>query len=131
MDSVPLVDHDDQGWFASRQRAHLNQKATLRWEDEAKSIALYLSWRDLSWICNDPVSTIHIVRKVLFYPTFRSFFTNLGGKPPYIVEVFKSSTLVIRATSHFAKIDDTNCGMWARTSVLLIESILKSERRCQ
>src|SRR5207248_8695349 len=77
MDSVPRVDHDDQEWFASRHRGHLNQKARLHWEDEAKGRVLYLSWRNLSWIGNDLVSTIHIVRKVLFIPFLPLLFPTL------------------------------------------------------
>jgi len=69
-DSAPHVDDDDQGSFASRHRAHLNQKAWLRWEDEATGRVLSLSWRNLSWIWDDLVSTIHIARKVLFIPDF-------------------------------------------------------------
>src|SRR6266702_1062008 len=77
MDSVPRVDHDDQEWFASRHRGHLNQKARLHWEDEAKGRVLYLSWRNLSWIWDDLVSTIHIVRKVLFIPFLPLLFPTL------------------------------------------------------
>src|SRR5437763_15790245 len=85
MDSVPRVDHDDQEWFASRHRGHLNQKARLHWEDEAKGRVLYLSWRNLSWIWDDLVSTIHIVRKVLFIPDFATallLLQTLGEKTP-------------------------------------------------
>src|SRR5260370_26262004 len=68
MDSAPLVDHDDRGWFASTHRAHLNQKARLRWEDGAKPKVLYLSWRDLSLVCSDHVSTIHTCESVFLFP---------------------------------------------------------------
>jgi hypothetical protein len=39
---------------------------------------LYLSWRDLSWIWNDHVSTIHIVRKVLFYSLSSDFIPDFA-----------------------------------------------------
>jgi hypothetical protein len=44
--------------------------------------------------------------------TFRSFFSNSGGKAIYIVEVYKSSILAIHSTGNFAKNANANCGMW-------------------
>src|SRR5258708_33315187 len=68
MDSAPLVDHDDRGWFASTHRANLNQKARIRWEDGSKPKVLYLSWRDLSLVWSDHVSTIHTCKSVFLFP---------------------------------------------------------------
>ncbi len=60
--------------------------------------------------------------KIIVLPTFRSFFGNLGGKPFYTVELFKSSILSIRSTRDFAKNANANCGMWAYVSHLCIIS---------
>src|SRR4051794_37840941 len=78
MDSGPRVDHDDQEWFASRHKAHLNQKARQRSEEEAKPRVLYLSWRDLSWIGNDHVSTIHNRAKGSFYSLSSAFIPDFA-----------------------------------------------------
>jgi len=77
MDSAPLVEHGDRGWFASMHRAHLNQKARLRWEDGAKPKVLYLSRRDLSLVWSDHVSTIHTCEGVFFIPILLVLFPTL------------------------------------------------------
>ena len=46
------------------------------------------------------------------WPTFRSFFENLGEKPFYIAEIYINSTLQIRSPIDFAKNASANCGMW-------------------
>src|SRR6266702_3558203 len=84
MGSAPLVDHDDPGWFASTHRAHLNQKARLRWEEGAKPKVLYLSWRDLSLVCSDHVSTIHTCESVFLFPP-SLFYSRLCNSPAHNV----------------------------------------------
>src|SRR5258708_5215564 len=91
MDSAPLVDHDDRGWFASTHRAHLNQKARLRWEDGAKPKVLYLSWRDLSLVCSDHVSTIHTCESVFLFP------------PPGFIPDFATALLALPAQTHLQR----------------------------
>jgi hypothetical protein len=45
-------------------------------------------------------------------PTFRSILIYPGERAFYVVELFRNSTVAISATGDYAKIADTNCGMW-------------------
>src|SRR5258708_6452957 len=60
-------------------------------------------------------------------PTFHSFSANVGEKPFYTVEVYKSSTLAIRSTRDFAKNANANCGIWVtnhrRYGIVRVESV--------
>src|SRR5947209_5788928 len=76
-DSAPHVDDDDRESFVSRHRARLNQKATLPWEEGGKPKLLYLSWRNLSLVCKDFVSTIYTCESFFFIPALLILFPTL------------------------------------------------------